>query len=89
MEDGIAETLTCCYFSNEHWTRIYINHVIERLNEGVRCYISVVDSSPDGNSSLMLVHVGARHVACPQWANKKYMNLNHLKATLEDASIAD
>ena len=29
-----------------------------------------------------------RHVAGTQWGNKKYMNMKHLEAALEDASIA-
>ena len=32
VEDGIEETLTCCKFPSEHWTRIRTNNVIERLN---------------------------------------------------------
>ena len=30
----------------------------------------------------------SRHVAGTQWGNKKYMNMKHLEAALEDASIA-
>ena len=44
--------------------------------------------SPDGNSALMLVCARLRHVAGTQWGNKKYMNMKHLEAVLEDASIA-
>ena len=29
-----------------------------------------------------------RHVAGNQWGNKKYMNMKHLEAALDDASIA-
>ena len=29
-----------------------------------------------------------RHVAGTQWGNKKYMNMKHLEAALDDASIA-
>ena len=29
-----------------------------------------------------------RHVAGTQWGNKKYMNMKHLEADIEDASIA-
>ena len=31
---------------------------------------------------------GACHVAGTQWGNKKYMNMKHLEAALEDTSIA-
>ena len=38
--------------------------------------------------ALMLVCARLRHVAGTQWGNKKYMNMKHLEAALEDASIA-
>ena len=43
---------------------------------------------PDGKSALMLVCARLRHVAGTQWGNKKYMNMKHLEAALDDASIA-
>ena len=52
-----------------------------------RC-TQVVGSLSGGNFSLMLVCVRLRHVAGTQWGNKKYMNMKHLEATLEDVSIA-
>ena len=84
----IEETLTYCDFPSEHWTRIRTNNVIERLNREIRRRTRVVGSFPDGNSALMLVCARLRHVAGTQWGNKKYMNMKHLEATLEDASIA-
>ena len=36
----------------------------------------------------MLVYAQLRHVAGTQWDNKKYRNMKHLEAALEDASIA-
>ena len=54
----------------------------------VRRRTRVVGSFPDGNSALMLVCARLRHVAGTQWGNKKYMNMKHLEAALEDASIA-
>ena len=42
----------------------------------------------DGNSALMLVCARLRHVAGTQWGCKKYMNMKHLEAVLDDASIA-
>ena len=88
VEDGIEETLTYCDFPGEHWTRIRTNNVIERLNREIRRRTRVVGSFPDGNSALMLVCARLRHVAGTQWGNKKYMNMKHLEAALEDASIA-
>ena len=75
-------------FPSEHWTRIRTNNVIERLNREIRRRTRVVGSFPDGNSALMLVCARLRHVAGSQWGNKKYMNMKHLEAAIEDASIA-
>ncbi len=88
VEDGIEETLTYCDFPSEHWTRIRTNNVMERLNREIRRRTRVVGCFPDGNSALMLVCARLRHVAGTQWGNKKYMNMKHLEAALEDASIA-
>ena len=89
VEDGIEETLTYCEFPFEHWTRIRTNNVIERLNREIRRRTRVVGTFPDGNSALMLVCARLRYVAGTQWGNKKYMNMKHLEAALEDASVAD
>ena len=62
--------------------------VIERLNREIRRRTRVVGTFPDGNSALMLVCARLRHVAGTQWGNKKYMNMKHLEAALDDASIA-
>lgn len=88
VEDGIEETLTYYDFLSEYWTRIRTNNVIERLNREIRRRTRVVGSFPDGNSDLMLVCAHLRHVAGIQWGNKKYMNMKHLEALLEDTSIA-
>ena len=40
------------------------------------------------NTSMLVVCARLRHVAGTQWGNKKYMNMKHLEAVLEDASIA-
>jgi len=84
VEDGVEETLTYCEFPFEHWTRIRTNNIIERLNREIRRRTRVVGTFPDGNSALMLVCARLRHVAGAQ----KYMNMKHLEAALEDASIA-
>ena len=77
-----------CDFPSEHWTRIRTNNVIERLNREICRRTRVVGSFPDDNSVPMLFCVRLRQVAGTQWGNKKYMNMKHLEATLEDASIA-
>ena len=88
VEDGIEETLTYCDFPGEHWTRIRTSNVIERLNREIRRRTRVVGTFPDGNSALMLVCARLRHVAGTQWGCKKYMNMKHLEAVMDDASIA-
>ena len=88
VEDGVEETLTYADFPSEHWTRIRTNNVIERLNREIRRRTRVVGCFPDGNSALMLVCARLRHVAGTQWGNKKYMNMKHLDAAVQDASIA-
>ena len=88
VEDGIEETLTYCDFPSEHWTRIRTNNVIERLNQEIRRRARVVGTFPDGNSALMLVCAWLRHVTGTQWGNKKYMNMKHLEAALDDAAVA-
>ena len=88
IEDGIEETLTYCDSPSEHWTRIRTNNVIERLNREIRRRTRVVGTFPDGNSALMLVCARLRHVAGTQWGSKKYMNMKHLEAAMDDASIA-
>ena len=88
VEDGIEETLTYCDFPSEHWTRIRTNNVIERLNREIRRCTRVVGTFSDGNSALILVCARLRHVAGTQWGCKKYMNMKHLEAALDDAFIA-
>ena len=88
VEHGVEETLTYCDFPSEHWTKIRTNNVIERLNREIRRRTRVVGTFPDGNSALMLVCARLRHVAGTQWGNKKYMNMKHLEAALDDAFIA-
>ena len=79
--------MTYCDFPSEHGTRIRTNNVIERLTREIS-RTRVVGMFPDGNSALMLVCARLRHVAGSQWGNKKYMNMKHLKAAMDDALIA-
>ena len=79
--------MTYCDFPSEHGTRIRTNNVIERLNREIR-RTRVVGMFPDGNSALMLVCARLRHVAGSQRGNKKYMNMKHLDAAMDDALIA-
>ena len=84
----MEETLTSCDFPREHWMRIRTNNVIERLNQEIRRRTRVVGTFPDGNSALMLVCARLRHVAGTQCGNKKYMNMKHLEAVMDDVSVA-
>jgi len=84
MSQGIPSI--CCFFLRQHG--IVLHQVDQRLNREIRRRTRVVGSFPDGNSALMLVCARLRHVAGTQWGNKKYMNMKHLEATLEDTSIA-
>ena len=67
---------------------VYFSSVIERLNREIRRRTRVVGTFPDGNSALMLVCARLRHVAGTQLGCKKYMNMKHLEAALDDTSIA-
>lgn len=87
-EDSVDETLTYADFPFEHWTRIRMNNAIKRLNHEIRRRIRVVGTFPDGQSALILVCAGLRHIAGTQWGNKKHMNMKHLEAPAEDTYIA-
>ena len=50
-EESIEETLACCDFPSEHWARIHINNVIERLNREIRRHNRRVGSFPNGKSA--------------------------------------
>ena len=57
------------------------------MDRDIRRRTHIVGTLPDGDSALMLVCARLRHVAGTQWGNKKYMNMKHLEADLDDASI--
>ena len=88
VEDGIEETLTSCDFPSEHWTRIRTSNAIERLNREIRRRTRAAGTVLDGNSALVLVCARLRHAAGTQRGNKKYMNMKHLEAALNDVPIA-
>ena len=51
-------------------------------------YIGTTQAGDNKFVSLMLVCARLRHVAGTQWGNKKYMNMKHLEAVMDDASVA-
>ena len=61
---------------------------IELKRRGIDIREAVNQVMRGRNSALMLVCARLRHVAGTQWGNKKYMNMKHLEAALEDVSIA-
>ena len=83
--DSFAETLTYMSFPSENWTKIRTSNVVERLNRESWRRTRVVGTFPDGNSALMLVCAGLRHVAGTQWGSKKYMSMKHLEIQEEIA----
>ena len=86
-EDDIEETLTYCDFPSEHWTRIRTNNAIEQLNREIRAGRVWWGVFRTGTPlSCRSAHL--RHMAGAQWGSKKYMNMKHLEATLDDASVA-
>ena len=88
VEDSVEKPLTYCDFPREHRIRIRTNNVVKRLNREIRRRIRVAGTFPGVSSALMLVCARLCHVAGTQWGNKKYMNMKHLEATLEDVSMA-
>ena len=87
VEDGIEETLTYCDFP------VNIGPASAPITSwngstGRSAAVPAWWGLPDGNSALMLVCARLRHVAGTQWGNKKYMNMKHLEAAIEDTSIA-
>ena len=51
-------------------------------------YIGTTQAGDNKFVSLMLVCARLRHMAGTQWGSKKYRNMKHLEAALDDVSIA-
>ena len=78
IEDGVDETLTYMDFSTEHWTRIRMNNVTERVNREIKRRTKAIGAFPDGQSALMLVCARVLYVAASDWGTKRYPNMDHL-----------
>ncbi len=52
---------------SEHWLRVCINNVIERVNREIKCRTRVIGMVPDGESGLMLVCARLRYIASNDW----------------------
>lgn len=79
LKDGIAETLECMYFPDEHWRHIRTNNPLERIMHEIRRRTRAVGSFPDGNSALMLVAARLRHISGTSWATRRYLNTDLLR----------
>ena len=76
VREGIEETLSYYAFPSEHWRRIRTNNPLERIMMEVRRRTRVVGAFPDGESALMLVGAGLRHVAGTKWGTRKYLDMD-------------
>ena len=85
VEAGIEETLTYYAFPPEHWLKIRTNNLLKRLNREIRRRTRVVETFPDGQSALMLVCARLRHITGSQWGVKRYMSMQCLEQTAEEA----
>jgi putative transposase len=80
VAEGYAETLTYMRFPRKHWRSLRTNNPMERIMKEIRRRTRVVGSFPDGKSALMLVAARLRHIAGTRWGDKRYLNMEHLKA---------
>ena len=78
VEDSIVEILEYMHFPREHWPKIRINNVIERLNREFKRRTRVVGTFPDGESALKLVCARLRCMKSSLWGSKMYMSMKHL-----------
>ena len=54
-ESWLNFSLTYMDFPTEHWSRIRMNNLTERVNREIRRRTRAIGAFPDGNSALMLV----------------------------------
>lgn len=78
VENGVDETLAYMYFPSRHRLRIRTNNTIERVNREIKRRTGAIGAFPDGQSALMLVCAGLRHVAGSACGSKRYLNMQHL-----------
>lgn len=84
VRSSIEETLTYMDFPTQHWTRIWTNNTIERLNREIKCRTKAIGAFSDGQSALILVCARLRHVAAINWGARRYMNMDHLFKAEDD-----
>lgn len=67
-----------CAGVTEHSSQIRANNLTERANREIRRCTRAIAAFLDGNSALMLVCAGLRHVVASKWGSKRYMDMEHL-----------
>lgn len=67
------------HYRGGRYPYVYVDRIYLRCNWG---------SAYENVAILKSVWAWLRHVAGTQWDNEKHMHMKHLKAALEDASIA-
>lgn len=89
VSDGFAETLACAEFPPEHWRRIGTNNGTEHINRKIRRRTRVAGTFPDGNSALMLVMAGLKHIAGHEWGKMRYLDMSKLQKIDEPRGNAE
>jgi transposase-like protein len=73
------DILTYKAFPQEHWTRIYSNNVLERLNKEVKRRTNVVSVFPDGASVIRLVGSVLQEQADEWQIARRYFSLESMR----------
>lgn len=71
-------------FPSEHWLRVRINNVLERVDREIKCRTRVIGVVPNGESSLMPRCARLRYIASDDWGKKRYLNMKHLTDMLAE-----
>ena len=89
---GAVETFSYYCFPSEHRRSLRTNNPLERINREIRCRTRVVRAFPDGNSALMPVAAGLRHIASTKWGTRRYVDMGKLyehERDLEHGDLAE
>ena len=72
----------------EHWRQIRTNNPLERIMREIRRRTRVVGAFPDGQSALMLVGTGLRHIAGTRWGTRRYLDMDRLREQGQEQPLA-
>ena len=86
VASGAVETLSFMAFPRPHWRKIRTNNPLERIMREIRRRTRVVGVFPDGEAALMLTCGRLRYVAVTKWGLKRYMNMDLLRGSQEEAA---